>query len=141
MSISQPLTFTSHVNMIRRGDFGQDYFTLTSSCFQGRPPKSVNMYWRRFALNDIPLRSHEEFELWIRARWYEKDALMEQYMTTGRFPNFDFTDASKLKGVKNGFIETEVKPKYEWEVAKVFTIPALLALMANLARKASGALF
>ncbi|KAF8533795.1 hypothetical protein BDD12DRAFT_863490, partial [Trichophaea hybrida] len=31
------------------------YFTLYSTFFQGRPPKSVNMHWRRFAVKDIPL--------------------------------------------------------------------------------------
>ncbi|KAF8533181.1 hypothetical protein BDD12DRAFT_919344 [Trichophaea hybrida] len=37
------------------------YFTLYSTFFQGRPPKS-----------DIPL-TDSEFELWLRERWIEKD--------------------------------------------------------------------
>jgi len=113
----------------RRGKFGQDYFTLTSSFFQGRPPKSVNLYWRRFAVKDIPLDDHEVFDQWMKDRWYEKDALLEQYMTTGRFP--------ALTGLANddtqdGFIETEVKPKHWWEISNIFVVLGTVGLVVNI---------
>ncbi len=112
---------------IPRGKFGQDYLTLRSSYFEGRPPKSVNMYFRRFALSGIPLEGGDEkkFDQWLRDRWTEKDELIEQYMSTGRFPA---SEDLRQRGVgvdgegkaEGGFIETEMKPKHWWEVLKVF---------------------
>jgi len=122
---------------IPRGKYGQDYFTLRSTYFQGRPPKSVNMYWRRFRISDIPLDDHDTFELWLRERWYEKDALIEQYMTTGRFPanNVTANGMTTNEAVKSGFIETEVKPTHWWEVGKIFVVLAAFGLVANLGAK------
>ncbi|KAK6951532.1 hypothetical protein Daesc_006053 [Daldinia eschscholtzii] len=99
---------------VPRGKYGENYFTLSSTYFQGRPPKSVNFYWRRFALADIPLDSQEEFDKWLRERWYEKDALLEQYVSTGRFP-------ANAAGIK-GHIETEVRTQYWWEFIKIFVM-------------------
>src|SRR6187402_611735 len=81
-----------------RGEYGQDLFTLRSMYLQGRPPPSVNMYWRRFAVADIPLDDGVKFDLWLREKWYEKDAFVEQYLTTGRFP----ASKSATNGVSNG---------------------------------------
>ncbi|KAI8624711.1 acyltransferase-domain-containing protein [Xylariaceae sp. FL1651] len=108
---------------IPRGKYGEDYFTLSSTYFQGRPPKSVNFYWRRFAVADIPLDSPEEFDKWIRARWYEKDALLEQYVSTGRFP-------ANGAGIK-GHIETEVKTQYWWEFVKIYLMVGTFGLLFN----------
>jgi len=115
---------------VPRGKFGQDYFTLTSSYFQGRPPKSVNLYWRRFAVKDIPLDDHETFDQWMKDRWYEKDALLEQYMTTGRFPAL--AGLAKSDDSQDGFIETEVKPKHWWEVGNIFVVLSTVGLVVNL---------
>ncbi|KAL3419189.1 acyltransferase [Phlyctema vagabunda] len=121
---------------VPRGHFGQDYFTLTSSYLEGRPPKSVNMYWRCFAVADIPLKDQDSFDLWLRERWYEKDALLEQYLTTGRFPPNEVSkeqDDVIPKGVLNGgYIETEVKPKHSWELLSLFVPLAALGLIANI---------
>lgn len=76
--------------------------------FQGRPPPSVNMYWRRFALKDMPLDNQDKFDLWLRERWYEKDAFMEEYAVSGRFPA-SAEATSETKGDHDGYIETEVK--------------------------------
>ncbi|KAI1841528.1 hypothetical protein JX266_012280 [Neoarthrinium moseri] len=99
---------------VPRGGYGEEYFTLASTYFRGRPPKSVNFYWRRFALADMPLDDQEEFDRWLRARWYEKDELLEQYVSTGRFP-------ANGAGIK-GHIETEVRTQYPWEFLKVFVM-------------------
>ncbi|KAE8357131.1 hypothetical protein BDV27DRAFT_164806 [Aspergillus caelatus] len=45
------------------------------------------MYWRRFAVSDIPLDDQKEFDAWLRARWTEKDQLLDEYFETGRFPS------------------------------------------------------
>ncbi|KAI1336352.1 acyltransferase-domain-containing protein [Xylariaceae sp. FL0016] len=108
---------------IPRGRYGEDFFTLSSTYFQGRPPKSVNFYWRRFAVVDIPLDSQEKFDVWLRERWYEKDALMEQYVSTGRFP-------ANGAGIK-GHIETEVKTQYWWEFVKIFVMLGTFGLLFN----------
>ncbi|RYP93585.1 hypothetical protein DL770_000327 [Monosporascus sp. CRB-9-2] len=114
---------------VPRGQYGENYFTLSSTYFQGRPPKSVNFYWRRFALADMPLDSAEEFDRWLRERWYEKDALMEQYVSTGRFP------ANGAGAKTEGYIETEVRTRYWWEFLKIFTMLGAFGLTFNVMLK------
>ncbi|KAH6655179.1 acyltransferase-domain-containing protein [Truncatella angustata] len=97
---------------VPRGGYGEEYFTLGSTFFRGRPPKSVNFYWRRFALAEMPLDDEKAFGNWLQDRWYEKDELMEQYISTGRFP-------ANGAGIK-GHIETQVRTKYWWEFLKIF---------------------
>ncbi|KOS18128.1 putative acyltransferase [Escovopsis weberi] len=106
---------------IARGKYGEEIFGLSSTYFEGRPPKSVNFYWRRFKLNDIPLDDQAEFDTWLREQWYKKDEFMEQYMTTGRFP--------KLVGSTVDFIETEVRPRYPWEILQIFSVVSICALV------------
>jgi len=99
---------------------------------RGQSPPSVNMHWRRFAIKDIPLENSEEFDNWLRDRWYEKDALMEQYLVTGRFPGI----AAETNGVggdsKEIFIETEVKLKRWYEIANIFMVITTFGLVAGL---------
>ena len=92
----------------RKGGYAQDYFTLRSTYFQGRPPKSVNMYWRRFAISDIPVDDHDAFDAWLMQRWREKDELLDGYLKTGVFPT-DEAQTAEGSGAENGFINTEVK--------------------------------
>lgn len=73
----------------RRGEYGQDIFSLRSMYFQGRRPKSVNMYWRRFKVSEIPMDDAKAFEIWLRDRWTEKDDLIELFVQQGRFPAND----------------------------------------------------
>ncbi|KAF2227797.1 acyltransferase-domain-containing protein [Elsinoe ampelina] len=80
---------------VPEGQFGQDIFTLRSSLFEGRPPKSVNMYWRRFRISDIPIDDSEKFSQWLRQRWVEKDYLLEFFQRHGSFPEGDPTQAIK----------------------------------------------
>lgn len=54
--------------------------------FQGQPPKSVNMHWRRFKISEIPYTDPAKFELWLRERWQEKDDLIDYYLDNGCFP-------------------------------------------------------
>lgn len=69
------------------GEFGQDIFTLQSSMFEGRPPKSVNMHFRRFRIANIPLDNDKAFDVWLRNRWREKDYLLEHFVRFNRFPD------------------------------------------------------
>lgn len=133
---------------IPRGCYGESYFSLWSTYFQGRPPKSVNFYWRRFRVADIPLEDPEAFEVWLRERWYEKDALMEQYISTGRFPpSPSLPPSTAEKGGsgagsgagagagKEGFIETEVRARYPWEFVRIFTVLGVVGLLLNIVSK------
>lgn len=115
------------------GQFGQDLFSLRSTYFQGRPPKSVSMHWRRFATKDIP-EDENAFGDWLLKRWREKDDLLEYYIQNGRFPADEGTTPGtngerELKGA--GYIETEVRPKTPLEFLEILIPPAALALVIN----------
>jgi lysocardiolipin and lysophospholipid acyltransferase len=115
--------------MRRKGKYAPDYFTLRSTYFQGRPPKSVNMYWRRFAVADIPVGDTAAFDDWILKRWKEKDELLETFYNTGRFPSDE--TASK----ESGYIETEVKLKTPLEILAIFAPLGAFAMVANVFAK------
>jgi lysocardiolipin and lysophospholipid acyltransferase len=130
---------------IPRGKYGQDIFTLRSTFFEGRPPRSVNMYWRRFRVDELPLRDAGEFDAWLNEQWRIKDALLEGYMTTGRFPPSDDCPPSEdvsggqrtmngdVKGRgKEGYIETEVRQAHWWDFLQIFAVLAAFGLLANL---------
>lgn len=100
------------------------------------------MYWRRFALSSIPLDNAEEFDIWLRERWTEKDALLEEYVSTGRFPpskslstNGKYLNGSVSNAGEGGFVETEVKTAHWWEVGKIFSTLAMFGLVANVVGK------
>ncbi|KAL2016170.1 hypothetical protein VTK56DRAFT_4110 [Thermocarpiscus australiensis] len=114
---------------IPRGKFGENIFTLQGTYFRGQPPKSVNFYWRRFRVADIPLDSQEKFDVWLRERWYEKDALMEQYVSTGRFPP---SPADAVTKGHEGFLETEVRTRYWFEFLQIFTVLGAFGFLVNL---------
>ncbi|MCJ1320117.1 hypothetical protein MMC15_005454 [Xylographa vitiligo] len=123
---------------IPRGGYGQDYFTLRSTYFQGRPPKSVNLYWRRFPVSSIPVDDVKAFEQWVNKVWLEKEDLLEYYTQNGRFPDADEgQDLSKgadaPKGV--GFIETEVRLAHWYESGSIFIFLAVYALFGNILAK------
>ncbi|KAK9369897.1 acyltransferase-domain-containing protein [Lipomyces kononenkoae] len=108
---------------VPRGGFGQDYFTLASIYFQGRPPKSVHMHWRRFPRSSIPLEDESEFERWLQKRWMEKDELLEGYYLNGHFD-----------GVES--IDTNVRLKTSSEILQVYAVPAAFILCVNVVWKA-----
>lgn len=122
----------------RRGQFGQDLFTIRSSYFEGRPPKSVNMHWRRFAIKDIPTHDDKVFGEWLLKRWREKDDLIEYYLEHGRFPadqgvTSAADGAESLRGA--GWIETDVKPTNPLEFLQIFAPVAAFALVVNVVSK------
>ncbi|KAF2205044.1 acyltransferase-domain-containing protein [Delitschia confertaspora ATCC 74209] len=127
---------------IPAGQFGQDIFTLRSSFFEGRPPKSVNMHWRRFRIDSIPIHNDKAFEVWLRNRWREKDYMLEYFNRNSRFPAADFwknqLDTSDTSSVGQSIrstakpartIETEVKSGNWNEFVKIFA-PITSIMMA-----------
>ena len=125
------------------GQFGQDIFTLRSTFFEGRPPKSVNMHWRRFHISDIPIQNTKAFEVWLRNRWREKDYMLEYFQKHSRFPAEDFwkdhldmgdrssQNSQSIRSVPKPAvqIETEVKSGNWNEFVKIFA-PISSVLMA-----------
>ncbi|UNI17748.1 hypothetical protein JDV02_004069 [Purpureocillium takamizusanense] len=112
---------------IPRGKYGEEIFGLSSTYFQGRPPKSINLYWRRFRMSEIPLDDQKKFDLWLREQWYKKDELMEEYLKTSRFP--------PMAGAEAGFVETSVRTRHPWEILQVFTVVGLCGLIWNNVRR------
>ena len=103
------------------------------------------MYWRRFAVSSIPVDDAQEFELWVRQRWLEKEQLLEQYTRDGRFPADEGSNSESelasngTDGFKvaqgAGFIETEVKLRRWYEVGQIFVALVVYALIANILAK------
>jgi len=116
---------------VPRGEFAQDIFTVGASYFGGKPPKSVNMYWRRFAIASIPLDDTKKFDLWLRQRWVEKDKFIEDFYRHGKFPADEgLSKDEKGQSIRGaGYIETEIKPKYWYEFLQVFAPIGLFALV------------
>ncbi|KAK2597408.1 hypothetical protein QQS21_005956 [Conoideocrella luteorostrata] len=106
---------------VPRGKYGEEIFGLASTYFEGRPPKSVNLYWRRFRVADIPLDDPKTFDLWLRDQWYKKDALMEEYLSKGHFP--------PLPGAEVNYVETEVRTRYPWEILQIFSVVGICVLL------------
>ncbi|KAK1808820.1 hypothetical protein LTR12_016823 [Friedmanniomyces endolithicus] len=99
---------------VPKGMYGQDIYTLKSSFFEGRPPKSVNMFWRRYKIADIPLDNDAVFGRWLTNRWREKDYILEYFYKFGHFPACDAVSAMQAVEGKRApqhakAISTEVK--------------------------------
>ncbi|KAF2858171.1 acyltransferase-domain-containing protein [Piedraia hortae CBS 480.64] len=103
------------------GGYGQDIFTLKSVCFQGRPPKAVHMYWRRFKIADMPLDDRDAMADWTLQRWREKDELLEAFNTTGSFPS----DPVAV-GNEKGYLEVQIRLRKWWEILQLM-VPAFTA--------------
>ncbi|EMD41741.1 hypothetical protein CERSUDRAFT_110317 [Gelatoporia subvermispora B] len=122
--------------------YGQDYYTLRSIFFDGISPPEVYMHIRRFDVMrevpigdissskpdntpngdsskpsvevDIPNEERDTFEVWLRDRWREKDALMSKYMDGGSF----------VEAQEQVKIPLKLKQKREILNAFCFFIPA-----------------
>jgi lysocardiolipin and lysophospholipid acyltransferase len=92
------------------------------------------MYWRRFAVADLPLDDPKEFTAWVTARWEEKEKLLEQYFQTGLFPA-DEASLPAMGKSKAGYVDTEVKLGKWYEIGQLLVVPATLALLANVVSK------
>ena len=116
---------------VPRGQFAQDIFTLKAGYLEGRPPKSVSMHWRRFAIKDIPVSNQKTFELWLTARWREKDLLIENYLRNGKFPAD--TGVTKMKSGElkrgSGYLEVQIRSSHWYEFLQIFAPMGVLAMV------------
>lgn len=109
--------------MRSRGGYSEEQYGISSTYFKGQPPKSVNFYWRRFRVDDIPLEDAEEFDLWLRNRWYEKDQLIDGYLETGRFPPMPSSIEGDAKtDDADGYVETDVRTKSVGEFTRIYVV-------------------
>lgn len=97
------------------------------------------MHWRRFLLSDIPLDDQKEFDAWLRARWTEKDQLLEECFETGRFPTslagtIDAENLSEKQKVAAsvGYAEAPVRLGHWIEVGRIFAVLVGVALLFRL---------
>ncbi|BGO90566.1 hypothetical protein NBRC10512_005285 [Rhodotorula toruloides] len=83
--------------------YAQDYYTLQTIYGCRVPPPTVHMHFRQIRLDDLPLgtirpsarpqhiaeevtsETKQDFDVWLRNRWEEKDRLMGQFGATGEF--------------------------------------------------------
>jgi len=74
------------------------------------------------------LEDPKEFEVWLRNRWTEKDAFLEEFAQTGKFPG-SYPDAKsgelEASTGKHNHIETEVKSSSMFERLLMF-IPLIV---------------
>ena len=121
---------------IPSGAYGQDIFTLRSVYFQGRPPTSVNMHWRRFAIKDIPFNDSDAMHEWTLQRWREKDDLIETFLQHGKFPAdveaVSIEGAPREKAFRSAYINTEVKPRSPFEFLAMFMPVVVAALFGRI---------
>lgn len=87
------------------------------------------MHWRRFAVSEIPLEDQAVFDAWLRARWTEKDQLLDQYFETGRFPSdvagtvsVEDVPEQQKKAAAAGFVEAHVRLGHWFEIGRIFMV-------------------
>ncbi|KAK5696343.1 hypothetical protein LTR17_024283 [Elasticomyces elasticus] len=121
---------------IPEGMYGQDVFTLRSVYFQGRPPKSVNMHWRRYKISELPINDTDAMYQWTLQRWREKDDMLEQFSKTGRFLGdpvaVEIEGGPQEKEWKTPYINTEVKPRSPFEFLQIFAPVTAAALIGRI---------
>jgi lysocardiolipin and lysophospholipid acyltransferase len=88
------------------------------------------MYWRRFAVSEIPVDDHDAFDAWLTERWREKDELLDQYLKTGRFPA-DTSERAEESRSEDDYINTEVKLRSIQDVGQIFVALASLAMICR----------
>ena len=121
------------------GKFGAELYGLRTVYIQGNPPESVHMHWRRFATRDIPIESKEALQVWLEARWQEKDDLLDAFYREGRFPGDPAAIASASASAapagteKNApAIMTEVRPRMALEWVQMFMPVAAAAVVVRI---------
>lgn len=113
--------------------FGSEIYTLRSVYFQGRPPHSVNMHWRRLKIKDLPLDDHDQFAEWLFGQWRIKDELLEGFYKTGKFPadkSAVYIEGGPTDSFKTPYINTEVRPRNPMEFLQIF-VPVSAAFLVG----------
>jgi len=73
---------------------------LFAIVFGHRPPCRTVIHYRRYAVKDIP-RGSEPLLRWLYDRWTEKEALLDHYYKTGKFPVSSDVVESGLTSTEN----------------------------------------
>lgn len=88
---------------------------------------------------DIPLDDQEEFDAWLRARWTEKDQLLDECFETGRFPtelagSIDSAHVSEAQqtAASAGYVESHVRLSHWSEIGRIFMVLVSVALVCKL---------
>ncbi len=96
------------------------------------------MHWRRFQVSKIPLDDQTEFEVWLTARWAEKDQLMDQYFETGRFPSelagsikADHAVDGQQVAASAGFVESYARLHHWSELGLIFVVLVSVAFFCK----------
>lgn len=139
------LLMLTTASWLSEGSLADQYFTLRSTYMQGRPPTSVNLHWRRFAISEIPLDDQKEFDAWLRARWTEKDQLLDEYYQTGRFPSelagsidTDHVSTEQKDAASAGYVETHVRLSRWSELGRIFMVLVGVGLLCRFMSGISG---
>lgn len=91
------------------------------------------MYWRRFAVADMPLDDDEAFGQWILDRYKEKDKLLQHFYDHGRFP--PGTEGIDSGMSDDGYLHTSIHLQSPLEIGQIFVVLATAALVANVLTK------
>lgn len=113
---------TIHYGGVPPGQYGEDYYTLKAMFLKGQYPKHLNIYWRRWAISEIPYEDEKEFEKWIQDRWYEKDELMDKFINEGKWSDEEEIEPLTVK----------VKLRSWIELLQVFSVPLNILLIGSL---------
>lgn len=70
---------------ITPGQIPEKVYTLSKIYFEDKPPTGVHVHLRRYRVADIPA-DEDAFAEWLRQIWIEKDAMMAEFYSRGRFP-------------------------------------------------------
>jgi hypothetical protein len=97
----------------------------------------VNMHFRRFKIEDIPIDDDKAFDIWLRNRWREKDYLLEHFVKYDRFPEddkwlFKQKEAKKTGPMNAKFIETQIKTNNLEEFLSIFAPLSSIMMVLNL---------
>lgn len=127
---------TTGYSNLREDQFGEDVFTLKRFYLLGIGPKKIHYHIKGWNIADIPLGEEtididdakpedlQKFEDWLIKIWYEKDALMEQFYTNGKFPHLEIV-SSRYKSVVADF---KLQSIFEVILPFVTTFTGLLLL-------------
>lgn len=122
---------------IKQDQFAQDIFTISEIFLHGRGPKQVHIHFSKTDISEIEgfdpqdkvqssvtelqdLKNMQNFEAWLFKKWYEKDAMMEDFYRDGEFG----------KGQYEKF-EVKLKVNTKWELIRIFLIPALFVALIH----------
>jgi lysocardiolipin and lysophospholipid acyltransferase len=82
-------------------------------------------------MSSIPVHDADKFDEWLRARWAEKDELLEYFGKHNEFPgdpeaiappeeSAPSVKGKKITSIDDGVISTMVKPNYSLEFLQIF---------------------